>query len=58
MFTGIAYVIHSNNEHYVRLQSLRELIQGSYRKDIITGNLSEYLLDGAACAIWTPKVAR
>ncbi|KAF7977743.1 hypothetical protein HWV62_40625 [Athelia sp. TMB] len=45
-----SYVIHSNNEHYVRLQSLRELIQGSYRKDIITGNLSEYLLDEYAKA--------
>ena len=41
-----AHVLHSNNEHYIRLQSLKELTQGDYRQDVITGNLSGYILEG------------
>lgn len=42
-----AYIIHANNEHYLRLRALRELTQGTYRQDVITGNISSYIVDGA-----------
>ncbi|KZP34388.1 P-loop containing nucleoside triphosphate hydrolase protein [Athelia psychrophila] len=38
-------VIHSNNPHYIRLQALKKLTKGAYRQDVITGNLSGYILD-------------
>ncbi|KAF7965583.1 hypothetical protein HWV62_42832 [Athelia sp. TMB] len=48
--TSQTHVLHSNNEHYIRLQSLKELIQGDYRQDVITGNLSGYILEEYAKA--------
>ncbi|KZP34394.1 P-loop containing nucleoside triphosphate hydrolase protein [Athelia psychrophila] len=45
MLWTTASVIHSNNPHYIRLQALKKLTQGAYRQDVITGNLSGYILD-------------
>ncbi|KAL0575375.1 hypothetical protein V5O48_006588 [Marasmius crinis-equi] len=38
-------VIEANNKHYLRILSLKELVDTKYRLDIISGNIVEYILD-------------
>ncbi|KAF7966583.1 hypothetical protein HWV62_37815 [Athelia sp. TMB] len=45
-----SYVLHANNEDYIRLLALKQLSEGTYRKDVIAGNLSTYILQEYAKA--------
>ncbi|KAL0572546.1 hypothetical protein V5O48_009425, partial [Marasmius crinis-equi] len=38
-------VIEANNKHYLRILSLKELVDTKYRPDIISGNIVEYIID-------------
>jgi len=44
------HIVHANNKHYLRMQSLQELTDDGYRKDILVGNVSNYIKDEYAKA--------
>ena len=42
-----AWVAITNNEHYVKLHGLRQLVSNSdHRQEIVAGNLADFLKDG------------
>ena len=45
-YNPVGHIAHANNEHYLRMQSLQELTGDYYRKDILAGNISNYIKDG------------
>ena len=41
-----AWICFANNDHYIRLRSLQALTDPNYRQDIVTGDLSSYIVAG------------
>jgi hypothetical protein len=41
-----AYLMFSNNVHYLRMRAMNELSKETYRHDIISGNLAAYVTEG------------
>ncbi|KIM76348.1 hypothetical protein PILCRDRAFT_826332 [Piloderma croceum F 1598] len=40
---GKVYLVYSNNLHYLRMRALHQLSTESYRHDVISGNVAEYI---------------
>jgi len=40
------YLVYSNNIHYLRMRALHQLSTASYRHDVISGNVAEYIMAG------------
>ena len=43
---GSAYIVYSDNVHYLRMRALHDLSTEKYRHDIISGNLADYITKG------------
>jgi hypothetical protein len=41
-----AYLVYSDNVHYLRMRALHELSTESYRHDVLSGNLAGYIMAG------------
>lgn len=42
----LEYVVHANNEEFIRLQALNELTDETYRKEVISDDVVGYVAEG------------
>lgn len=55
--TFAAYIVHSNNDHHIRLRALHNLSKEQYKQGVISGDIAGYIMEGAyynfAKALWS-----
>jgi hypothetical protein len=42
----LVFLAYSNNRNYLRMRALYELSTEKYRRDVISGNVADYIMEG------------
>ena len=49
-FLSPVFLVYSNNIHYLRMRALQKLSSETYRNDVVSGNVADYIMEGV---FWT-----